>query len=72
MAEETGSYKPGLKNFEYLLEHVKSELRTEKGEVLRTVHGIRADHIATKKMSMTSTWIAKGGRGRGRGARWRR
>ena len=60
VAEEIGSYKPDLKNFEYLLEHVKSELGVEKADVLHTAHGIRADHVATKQMGMTSAWIARG------------
>ncbi|KAK3166812.1 hypothetical protein OEA41_009937 [Lepraria neglecta] len=68
VAEEIGSYKPDLKNFEYLLEHVKSELGVEKAEVLHTAHGIRADHVPTKQMGMTSAWIARGRRP-GRGVR---
>ena len=60
VAEEIGSYKPDLNNFHYLLEHVKRELGVEKVEVLHTAHGIRADHVASKQMGMSSAWIARG------------
>jgi hypothetical protein len=40
-AEDIGSYKPDLKNFYYLLEHVKSEFGVEKNEVLHTAQALR-------------------------------
>ncbi len=60
VAEQIGSYKPSLKNFQYLLGHVKEELGVEKEQVLHTAHGIESDHVPCKKMGMTSAWIARG------------
>lgn len=59
VAEEIGSYKPDLKNFHYLLGHVKEELGVEKKEVLHTAHGLRADHVPSKEMGLTSAWIQR-------------
>ena len=60
VAEQIGSYKPSLKNFHYLLGHVKEELGVEKEQVLHTAHGIESDHVPCKEMGMTSAWIARG------------
>ena len=59
-AEEIGSYKPDLKNFHYLLNHVKGELAVEKTQVLHTAHGLKSDHVPAKEMGMSSAWIARG------------
>ncbi len=59
VAEEIGSYKPDLKNFRYLLGHVKEELGVEKNEVLHTAHSLRADHVPSKEMGLTSAWIRR-------------
>lgn len=60
VAEQIGSYKPSLKNFHYLLGHVKEELGVNKEQVLHTAHGIESDHVPCKEMGMTSAWIARG------------
>ena len=60
VAEQIGSYKPSLKNFHYLLDHVKEEFGVEKEQVLHTAHGIESDHVPCKEMGMTSAWIARG------------
>ena len=60
VAEQIGSYKPSLKNFHYLLGHVKENLGVEKEQVLHTAHGIQSDHVPCKEIGMTSAWIARG------------
>lgn len=60
VAEEIGSYKPDLKNFHYLLEHVKSDLGVEKEQILHTAHGLKADHVPSKQIGLSSAWIARG------------
>ena len=59
-AEDIGSYKPDLNNFNYLLKHVKESFGVEKEEVLHTGHGLKADHVAAKQMGIESVWIARG------------
>ncbi|TAQ84172.1 hypothetical protein B7494_g7505 [Chlorociboria aeruginascens] len=57
-AQDIGSYKPDLRNFEYLVEHAKG-LGVEKGEILHTAQSLTHDHVPAKKMGMTSSWIAR-------------
>lgn len=59
VAEEIGSYKPDLNNFRYLLEHVKGALGVEKKQVLHIAHGIKADHVPSKEIGLTSAWIQR-------------
>ena len=59
VAEEIGSYKPDLNNFHYLLDHVKQELGIDKKEVLHTAHGIKADHVPSKQIGLSSAWIQR-------------
>jgi 2-haloalkanoic acid dehalogenase type II len=71
LAEDIGSYKPDLRNFEYLISHVKQDSESEGGEpiekddILHTAQSIMHDHIPAKKMGMSSAWIARKGAGMG-------
>jgi 2-haloalkanoic acid dehalogenase type II len=71
LAEDIGSYKPDLRNFEYLISHVKRDSESEGGEliekdeILHTAQSIMHDHVPTKKMGMSSAWIARKGAGMG-------
>jgi len=56
-AEDIGSYKPDLKNFEYMLSHVKDEFGIEKDQVLQTAQSQFHDHHPAKDMGMKSSWI---------------
>ena len=60
VAEEIGSYKPNLNNFQYLISHARDELGVEMEQVLMTAHGLRSDHMPAKKMGLSSAWIARG------------
>jgi 2-haloalkanoic acid dehalogenase type II len=71
LAEDIGSYKPDLRNFEYLLSHVKQDSEAEGGQpiekddILHTAQSIMHDHVPAKKMGMSSAWIARKGAGMG-------
>ncbi|TGO86793.1 hypothetical protein BPOR_0276g00060 [Botrytis porri] len=56
-AQRIGSYKPDLRNFEFLIEHMGQDLGVKKEEVLHTAQSLRADHVPAKKMNMTGVWI---------------
>lgn len=56
-AEMIGSYKPDLRNFEYLLKGVKEEFGVEKGEVLHTAQALHHDMMPAKSMGMSAAWI---------------
>ncbi|KAI9738625.1 MAG: hypothetical protein M1834_008130 [Cirrosporium novae-zelandiae] len=60
-AQDIGSYKPSLKNFHYLIEHVKDEFGIEKNEILLTAHSLFHDHVPAKKMGLHSAWISREG-----------
>ncbi|RDW85800.1 haloacid dehalogenase-like hydrolase family protein [Coleophoma crateriformis] len=56
-AENIGSYKPDLKNFHYLLEHMQNELGIPKAQILHTAQSLTADHVPAKQMGIVSAWI---------------
>lgn len=62
-AQQIGSYKPSLRNFEYLFDRAKRELGVdkEKGELLHVARSLKADHVPAKEVGLRSVWIARGG-----------
>lgn len=60
-AQEIGSYKPDLRNFQYMLKTVKEELGVDKAEVLQTAQSQFHDHGPAKKMGIKSVWIERKG-----------
>lgn len=69
MAEDIGSYKPDLKNFEYLLKHLDEDDKSEGGsgiskeQNLMVAQGLYHDHRPSKQIGMASVWIAREGSG---------
>ena len=55
-AEEIGSYKPDLRNFEYLLERL-GEVGIAKGELLHTAQSLFHDHVPANRLGIASAWI---------------
>ncbi|KIW17059.1 haloacid dehalogenase, type II [Exophiala spinifera] len=64
-AQDIGSYKPDLRNFDYLLSHAKEDAGVEKDEILHVAQSIYHDHVPAKKMGMSSVWINRKGAGMG-------
>lgn len=61
-AEDVGSYKPDLKNFEYLIKHAGEEFGTKKEEILKVAQSLYHDHIPAKKVGLQpSVWIRRAG-----------
>jgi 2-haloalkanoic acid dehalogenase type II len=60
-AQDIGSYKPDLRNFEYMLSKVKEEFGVEKHEVLQTAQSQFHDHHPAKEMGIKSSWIYRPG-----------
>ena len=60
-AQDIGSYKPSLKNFNFMLERVKEKFGVEKAQVLQTAQSQFHDHHPAKKMGITSCWIVRPG-----------
>ncbi|KAF1847633.1 HAD-like protein [Cucurbitaria berberidis CBS 394.84] len=60
-AEDIGSYKPDLRNFEYMLKQVKEDFGIEKHEVLQTAQSQFHDHHPAKDIGIKSSWIYRPG-----------
>ncbi|KAF7563781.1 hypothetical protein G7046_g326 [Stylonectria norvegica] len=59
-AEDIGSYKPDLQNFDYLFENLKKDFGIEKDQILHTAQSLTHDHVPAKQLGLTSAWIARG------------
>ena len=55
-AEEIGSYKPDLRNFEYLLKRM-GEVGIAKEELLHVAQSLFHDHVPANRMGIASAWI---------------
>lgn len=60
-AQDVGSYKPDLKNFHYLLEHIKSDLGVEKAELVHVAQSLFHDHRPAKQVDLQSVWVDRKG-----------
>lgn len=60
-AEEVGSYKPNLRNFEYMLQEVKEKFGVSKEEIIQTAQSQFHDHHPARKMNIRSSWIVRPG-----------
>lgn len=59
-AEAIGSYKPDLRNFEYLLREVQGRFGVGKEQVLHTAQSLSHDHVPAAEMGIRSAWISRG------------
>ena len=55
-AEDIGSYKPSLRNFEYLLDHL-GEAGIGKDDLLHTAQSLFHDHVPANRLGIASAWI---------------
>ena len=55
-AEEIGSYKPDLRNFEYLLARL-GDAGIAKDQLLHTAQSLFHDHAPASRMGIASAWI---------------
>jgi 2-haloacid dehalogenase len=56
-AQDVGSYKPSLKNFEYALDDLSRILGTRKTDILHTAQSIFHDVVPARKMGLSTMWI---------------
>lgn len=64
-AQDIGSYKPDIRNFEYLVQKVKEDAGVEKDQILHVAQSLFHDHGPAKKFGMSSVWINRKGAGMG-------
>ncbi|CAG8133696.1 unnamed protein product [Penicillium olsonii] len=60
-AQDVGSYKPELQNFEYMLREVKSTFGVEPAQVLQTAQSQFHDHHPARRVGIKSAWIERPG-----------
>ena len=56
-AEDIGSYKPDPHNFEYMLEHLKSDFGISPGQILHTAQSLHHDHVPASDFGLARAWI---------------
>lgn len=55
-AQDIGSYKPDLNNFNYMLEELAKE-GIQKQEILHTAESLFHDHLPANKLEIATAWI---------------
>jgi len=60
-AQDIGSYKPNLLNFEVMLQELKEKLGIEKHQVLVTANSLSHDHGPANALGIPSSWIIREG-----------
>ena len=66
-AEDVGSYKPSLRNFEVLMETVR-ELGVAEGRLLHAAQSLFHDHVPARSLGLPTAWIDRRGERAGWGA----
>ena len=66
-AEDIGSYKPELRNFDYMVENL-ARLGVTKDKILHTAESMFHDHAPANKMGLKSAWIYRRHADKGFGA----
>ncbi|KAL3440280.1 2-haloalkanoic acid dehalogenase [Aspergillus insuetus] len=61
MAQDVGSYKPDLRNFDYMLKAVKKKFDIAPSQVLQTAQSQFHDHHPAHKIGLKSVWIERPG-----------
>ena len=67
-AQDVGSYKPNPRNFEYMLERLKSEHGITSGDILHTAQSLFHDHVPATAAGLARAWIDR--RGLSEGGEW--
>lgn len=62
-AEDIGSYKPSLANFDHLFRRARGELGVDadRGDLLHVARSLKVDHTAARAVGFPSCWISRGG-----------
>jgi 2-haloalkanoic acid dehalogenase type II len=56
-AQDIGSYKPSLRNFEYAVSDLERTFGTRKGDILHTAQSIFHDVVPARSMGLATMWI---------------
>ena len=56
-AQDVGSYKPDHRNFDYLLDRLRSDFGYQKDDVLHTAQSLFHDHVPATAFGLATAWI---------------
>jgi len=56
-AQDVGSYKPNVANFDFMLKQLQTEFGIEKDQILHTAQSLHHDHIPATKVGLSKAWI---------------
>lgn len=60
-AQDIGSYKPDVRNFHYLLDHLKQDFEIEKDQLCHIAQSLFHDHGPAKQVDLRSVWVDRKG-----------
>jgi putative hydrolase of the HAD superfamily len=66
-AQDIGSYKPDLRNFEYMIKELAKD-GIRKDEILHTAESLFHDHLPANQVGLASAWIHRRAGKKGTGA----
>lgn len=59
VAEDIGTYKPNLHNFEYLVEHTEQAFQIPKERLLHTAYALHHDLVPAHEIGLATCWIER-------------
>jgi 2-haloalkanoic acid dehalogenase type II len=60
-AADIGSYKPNLRNFDYLFKHCKEDFGVDKDDILHVAQSLHHDHEPATKLGLQNCWVDRNG-----------
>lgn len=60
-AEDVGSYKPALANFEYLVARAQADFGVSRDRILHVAQSLWHDHVPAARLGLESVWVDRGG-----------
>ncbi|KPM38556.1 hypothetical protein AK830_g7979 [Neonectria ditissima] len=61
-AQQIGSYKPDLRNFEFMVHHAEKDLGVKRDGFLHTAQALKHDHVPAHKSGLKCCWIERAGK----------
>ena len=56
-AQDVGSYKPNIANFEFMLKVLKNDFGIESDQILHTAQSLHHDHVPATQAGLNKAWI---------------
>lgn len=60
-AEDIGSYKPSLRNFEFMLDRLAKDFGVAPRDILHVAQSLHHDHVPAKRLGLANAWIDRQG-----------